>query len=345
MSVRKSLFLLLLFLLLSNTNIEAQKSYTKSQVDSIVAQEVQKQLAAKNAEIELLVEKSSQDKIYKYITEQNNHLTTHDTFMGGIYAAMGILFTLLIGLMGAIFPYMLNKRYEERLDKIAEDNKTEIAKKVGEKAAELTDKIDKHDEKIKAQKDIIDEQQTKMDDVCQKVKEMADAAAESAKKAEAAKLFNQALDEKDLDEKLRLYEEVLKISPNEAKVYNNIGNVYSKKGDNDKAIENYEMAIRLKPDIAEPYNNLGAAYARKGNYDKAIENLDKAINLKPDYTSAYHNKGRALFLKAKKKKEDGDLDSALALAKEGLASAHKGGKKELIENLKDLIRELEDDLD
>ena len=49
------------------------------------------------------------------------------------------------------------------------------------------------------------------------------------------------------------------------------------KSDLNLAIEDFDEAIRLDPQDAGAYSNLGLAYNTKGDYDRAIAELDTAI--------------------------------------------------------------------
>lgn len=73
----------------------------------------------------------------------------------------------------------------------------------------------------------------------------------------------------------RLFEEAIRFKPNYAKAYYSLGQ--------------YEEAIRLKPDYAEAHHGLGRTYVSKGLYDLAIRQYQEAIRLKPYYVEAYYN--------------------------------------------------------
>lgn len=68
----------------------------------------------------------------------------------------------------------------------------------------------------------------------------------------------------------------------EAKVYNNIGNLY-REIDNDKSLDNFEKSLKiaqklnLKDLIAGLYLNLGTVYLRKENYSKALSHYEKSL--------------------------------------------------------------------
>jgi tetratricopeptide (TPR) repeat protein len=108
----------------------------------------------------------------------------------------------------------------------------------------------------------------------------------------------------DLDAAIKSYKEALKIKPDYAEAYINIGNVLKDKGDLDAAIESYKRAIVIKSDYAEAHYNMGVALKEKGETDAAIESYEQAIMIKPDYAEAYYNMSNAL-------KSKGDLDAAI----------------------------------
>jgi Flp pilus assembly protein TadD len=64
-------------------------------------------------------------------------------------------------------------------------------------------------------------------------------------------------------------------------------------------VAEFQEAIRLKPDYADAYNNLGVILLNQGRIDEAIKQLQEAIRLKPDYADAQNNLARALGLKSK----------------------------------------------
>jgi len=101
------------------------------------------------------------------------------------------------------------------------------------------------------------------------------------------------------DNAIECYEKAIRLSPDLAEPYYNMGNVYYYgKGNYDKAMEYYEKAVELKPDYAEAYNNMGNTYISKYNYEKAIECYEKAIELKPDLVESYYNVGAVYYLRS-----------------------------------------------
>lgn len=80
-----------------------------------------------------------------------------------------------------------------------------------------------------------------------------------------------------LNEAEQIYNELIKENIPEA--YNNLGNIYRKKGLIAKAMECYKKAIEIKPDFAECYFNMGCAFMEIDNYSMAIFNFEKAEKL------------------------------------------------------------------
>ena len=60
------------------------------------------------------------------------------------------------------------------------------------------------------------------------------------------------------------------------------------------AIDSYKQALKIKPDYAEAYNNMGAALHDKGNLEAAIDSYKQVLKIKPGYAEAYYNMGNVL---------------------------------------------------
>ena len=68
-----------------------------------------------------------------------------------------------------------------------------------------------------------------------------------------------------------------------------MGYALNEKGDQEAAIKSYKKALKIKPDYAEAYNNMGAALMDKGNPDAAIKSYKKALAIRPDYADTHRN--------------------------------------------------------
>ena len=89
---------------------------------------------------------------------------------------------------------------------------------------------------------------------------------------------------KNYDGAIKEFQEVLKLDPNSAEAYNNIGFAYFDKGDINNAIIQHKKALEINPDFANAYYGLALAYERKNRVKDAITSWDKYIELAPEGT-------------------------------------------------------------
>jgi arylsulfatase A-like enzyme/predicted Zn-dependent protease len=104
----------------------------------------------------------------------------------------------------------------------------------------------------------------------------------------------------------------------EAETWNNLGVVYYRKKDYPKAVEAYERAVRLNPEFAYAFDNLGTLYLRTflerkdpEMIPKAIDAFDRAINNDSRLASAYN--GRASVFKSSNRPNEAMRDWKRAL--------------------------------
>ena len=107
------------------------------------------------------------------------------------------------------------------------------------------------------------------------------------------------------------YKKALKIQPDYAEVYNNIGVILSNNDEMEAAIASYMQALKFKPDYADVYINMGDSLRKKGDLETAIHNYRCAVNIEPDSAHAYNNMGSAL-------KDKGDLEAAIGSYKKAI---------------------------
>lgn len=94
-----------------------------------------------------------------------------------------------------------------------------------------------------------------------------------------------------LNEALTSYQTALKIQPDKAAAYTNIGVVYYQSGKFDDAVQQMQKALELDPDDAETHYMLGATYVQQQKWDEAEKSFNTAIELKPDLAEAYTGLG------------------------------------------------------
>ena len=98
-------------------------------------------------------------------------------------------------------------------------------------------------------------------------------------------------------DKTRLWEDVVRKSPGNARAHNNLCFVYLGNGKTDQAIQQCTAALGLLPDYLDARINLGVAYNARGMYDKAIEHFLIALSMDPDDADAHNNLGIAYVSK------------------------------------------------
>jgi serine/threonine protein kinase/Tfp pilus assembly protein PilF len=129
-----------------------------------------------------------------------------------------------------------------------------------------------------------------------------------------------ALVSNDFTRAIKAYDEVARLTPDEAHVYVDLGRAYEKNEEPLKAIENYVHATNIDPQNALAYLRVGALYGRQNNMPGAIAAFDKA---KATYEPSASIEGQAsvlyergyIFINARKLDEArADLQQALDLA-------------------------------
>ena len=106
------------------------------------------------------------------------------------------------------------------------------------------------------------------------------------------------------NENLKLWEDVVKKSPDKARAQNNLGDALRKRGRIDEAKNHFLKALQIDYDYVEAHNNLGVVLALNRNFDDAIKHYRTAIKTRPRYVDAYYNLGNALNQK-------GDVEAAI----------------------------------
>jgi tetratricopeptide (TPR) repeat protein len=87
--------------------------------------------------------------------------------------------------------------------------------------------------------------------------------------------------------------ERLRINPEDADDWNQLGNAYQGTKQYPKAINAYQEAVRIKPEFGLAWNNLGIAYQSTKQYPKAIYAHQEVLRIYPEYATAWSDLGNA----------------------------------------------------
>ncbi len=95
-------------------------------------------------------------------------------------------------------------------------------------------------------------------------------------------------------EAINNFENILKISPNFADAYYNLGLILKNINQIDNSIDNFEKCIKINPKKFEAYNNLGNIYKDRQQVNLAVINYIKSLEINPNYLIALQNLGVCL---------------------------------------------------
>ncbi len=107
------------------------------------------------------------------------------------------------------------------------------------------------------------------------------------------------------------YETMLKVTPNDAELRDDVAVLYLSRGMVNNAIRHFEISAALKPESAAAHFNLGTAQAQGGRFDASVASFRTALRLRPGYSLAHGNLGRVLLAQNK-------VDDALAHLQEAV---------------------------
>ncbi len=125
------------------------------------------------------------------------------------------------------------------------------------------------------------------------------------------------MDSGSLSKAIGHFREAIRLKPDCADAFNNLGNAYSKiPGRSADAIAALEQALRFYPNMPEALSNLGWTLTNvPGRLNEGIARLQTALQLRPDFYRAENSLGLAL------EKIPGRLDEAIAHFETALESA------------------------
>jgi tetratricopeptide (TPR) repeat protein len=105
---------------------------------------------------------------------------------------------------------------------------------------------------------------------------------------------------KSYDQAIAAYNKALAIKPDEAAVYNQMGNLYGKEKKIPEATGALEKAAQLDPTMApKAYFNMGANLVNSGQPEKASDFFKKAADADPNYAEAWYQYGSLQMMQGK----------------------------------------------
>ena len=112
------------------------------------------------------------------------------------------------------------------------------------------------------------------------------------------------------DDAIRLYEQVLKLSPDNGVALNNLAWLYGEKGDR-RAVDLAEKAYAKYPDTSATADTLGWILTRSGDVERGLKLLRKAVNLAPTSADTRYHLAVALSKSGDKQKALEEVTRAL----------------------------------
>jgi len=118
----------------------------------------------------------------------------------------------------------------------------------------------------------------------------------------------------ELERAASLYQQILKVDPNQPGALHFLGVIAHQLGRNDLAIEHIRKSIALTPLNEQYHYNLGAVYQAAGRHEEALASYQKALQLREDYVEAFNGLGNVLNAQGKLSEAVDQYNRALGLA-------------------------------
>lgn len=124
----------------------------------------------------------------------------------------------------------------------------------------------------------------------------------------------------NLEDAMSEFKAAIKINPNFANAYKNIGAIYVKKGLYKEAEDELKTALKINPGYINARFALAGIYIskcginmQKGKLDEAMAEADEALDVYPDLSIAHWAKGTIYMYKAITGKSEINIDKALKM--------------------------------
>ncbi len=118
----------------------------------------------------------------------------------------------------------------------------------------------------------------------------------------------------DRNREIEYLKKTIELAPAYGEFYYNLGLIYDELGRRDEAMNQYKMAVEKNPEIVEARDNLAVLTAQSGNVEGAIAMWQELIKAKPSYAPAYKN----LAVAYKKKGDEAGAQKILEEARRAM---------------------------
>lgn len=124
-------------------------------------------------------------------------------------------------------------------------------------------------------------------------------------------LGNAYRQQKNWDEARKVLEQAIEIAPEDPEANYSLGMVFAQADDTAKAHEYLQRALKARPVYPEALNNLGVLYLNTRRRDQAVASFEECIRVAPAFDQAYLNLARVYALEAARDKARGVLRDLL----------------------------------
>lgn len=142
-------------------------------------------------------------------------------------------------------------------------------------------------------------------------------------KQQLIELASNKLVNDDLVQALKIYKQILELSPDDPSVLHFAGITCYKLGNYTEAVQLFNEAIHYAPNYAEVYNSKGIVLLQQKQYQESRECFEYSIKLKPSYDNAYLNLGDALIGLNLLEDAIENYEKALAFNNDNIEAAYK----------------------
>jgi Flp pilus assembly protein TadD, contains TPR repeats len=125
------------------------------------------------------------------------------------------------------------------------------------------------------------------------------------------------LNKHDIEGAIQMYQEVLKLDPDDPTALTGLGAAFDEAGELENAVDCYKKALKFDPDNVIAHSGLGVAYEKQGNTDLTIREF-RAAYLLDEETASLHiayardrHEKRLKMEKARYESKVGELDEGI----------------------------------